>query len=132
MEPMYTEYAYGNLEMGLMATLVGMGGVFCILLILMIATSLLDKACDKMFPDEQKKAAPAPRPAAAPAAAPAPKANNNAKVAAIMAAVSMMMGGDQPLKFTAIKRAGAQTPWAAAGNADLMADRASFTKGGKR
>lgn len=44
-------YAYGNLEMGLMATLVGMGGVFIILFILMIATGLLDKACDKFFSD---------------------------------------------------------------------------------
>lgn len=51
MGPLYTEYAYGNLEMGVIATLVGMGGVFAILFILMIATSLLDKMCDKFFPD---------------------------------------------------------------------------------
>lgn len=129
---LYTDYAYGNLEMGVIATLVGMGGVFAILFILMIATSLLDKMCDKFFPEPQKAAAPAPKAAAPAAPVAAPKANNNAKVAAIMAAVSMMMGGDETLKFTAIKRAGAQTTWAAAGNAELMADRASFTKGGKR
>lgn len=128
---MAVEYAYGNFMMGTLATVIGMGGVFMILAILTFTTWLLNKVCDQMFPDQPKPAAPAaaPKPAA-PAAA--PKGNNNAKIAAIMAAVSMMMGGGEPMKFTAIKRTGAQTTWAASGNADLMADRASFTKGGRK
>ncbi len=126
-------YAYGNFEMGCLATIIGMGGVFAILAILTFTTWLLNKVVDSIVKDPTPPAAAkAAAPAAAPATAAAPKANNNAKIAAIMAAVSMAMGSEQ-LKFTAIQRnSGSVLPWAASGNADIMADRASYTKGGQR
>lgn len=126
-------YLYGNFTMGCLATLIGMGGVFIILAILWFSTWLLDKVCDTIVKDPTP---PAAAKAAAPAAAPATaaKANNNAKVAAIMAAVTMAMGGSsEALHFTAIKRTGSEmTPWAASGNANIMADRAAYTKGGNK
>ncbi len=126
-------YQYGNFTMGLLATVIGMGGVFIILAILTFTTWLLDKVCDSITKDPTP---PAAAKAAAPAAAPATaaKANNNAKVAAIMAAVTMAMGGSsENLHFTSIKRNGGEMlPWAAAGNANIMADRASYTKGGNK
>lgn len=126
-------YAYGNFEMGVLATVIGMGGVFAILAILTFTTWLLNRVVDSIVKDPTPPAAAkAAAPAAAPATAAAPKANNNAKIAAIMAAVSMAMGSEQ-LKFTAIQRNGGSVlPWAASGNADIMADRASYTKGGQR
>ncbi len=127
-------YAYGNFTMGCLATLIGMGGVFCILGILTFTTWLLNKIVDNIVKDPTPPAAAkAAAPAAAPATAAAPKANNNAKIAAIMAAVSMAMGGSEPIKFTAIQRTGAPLlPWAAAGNTEIMNDRAGYTKGGKK
>ena len=118
------EYAYSNFMMGTLATIIGMGGVFCILAILTFTTWLLNKIVDQIAPD-------APKPAA-PAAAPAPAAKNNAKIAAIVAAVTMAMGSTE-LKFKAIERTGAPLlPWAAAGNGNLMGDRARLTEGGNK
>lgn len=126
-------YLYGNVTMGLLATVIGMGGVFIILGILTFTTWLLNKVVDSIVKDPTP---PAAAKAAAPAAAPATaaaKANNNAKIAAIMAAVSLAMGSSEPLHFTAIQRnGGSMLPWAAAGNANIMADRASYTKGGNK
>lgn len=125
-------YLYGNFTMGCLATLIGMGGVFCILAILWFTTWALNEIVDKIVKDPTP---PAAAKAAAPAAAPATaaKANNNAKIAAIMAAVSMAMGSSEPLHFTAIKRTGGEmTAWAASGNANIMADRAAYTKGGNK
>lgn len=127
-------YLYGNFTMGVLATVIGMGGVFAILAILTFTTWLLNKVVDQIAPDEAPKAAPkAAAPAAAPkAAAPAPAAKSNAKIAAIMAAVYAAMGTTE-LKFKAIERTGAPLlPWAAAGNANLMGERARLTEGGKR
>lgn len=129
------EYAYSNFMMGTMATIIGMGGVFAILAILTFSTWLLNKVVDSIAPDEKKTVgnAPAAAPkAAAPAPAAAPAGNKNAKVAAIMAAVAMAMGGSEQLKFTEIKRTGGMLPWAAASNNDIMTDRAGYTKGGNR
>ena len=124
-------YLYGNVTMGLLATLIGMGGVFIILGILTFTTWLLNKVVDSIVKDPAPAAPKAAAPAAAPAAA--AKANNNAKIAAIMAAVSVAMGSSEPLHFTAIQRTGgAMLPWAASGNANIMADRASYTKGGNK
>lgn len=127
-------YLYGNFTMGVLATLIGMGGVFIILGILTFTTWLLNKVVDSIVKDPTPPAAAkAAAPAAAPATAAAPKANNNAKIAAIMAAVSLALGSSEPLHFTAIQRNGGSVlPWAASGNADIMADRASYTKGGQR
>ena len=127
------EYAYSNFMMGTLATIIGMGGVFCILAILTFTTWLLNKIVDQIAPDAPKPAAPAAAPkAAAPAAAPAPAAKNNATIAAIVAAVTMAMGSTE-LKFKAIERTGAPLlPWAAAGNGNLMGDRARLTEGGNK
>lgn len=131
---MAVEYAYSNFMMGTMATIIGMGGVFAILAILTFTTWLLNKVVDSISPDEKKTVgnAPAAAPKAAPAPAAAPAANKNAKVAAIMAAVAAAMGTSEQLRFTEIKRVGGMLPWAAAGNNDIMTDRAGYTKGGNR
>ena len=85
-----------------------------------------------MLTDEYEAYAPAPAAPAAPAAAPAPAAKNNAKIAAIVAAVTMAMGSTE-LKFKAIERTGAPLlPWAAAGNGNLIGDRARLTEGGNK
>lgn len=131
---MVAEYAYSNMMMGTLATIIGMGGVFCILAILVFTTWLLNKVCDSIAPDEKKTVgnAPAAAPKAAPAPAAAPAGNKNAKVAAIMAAVTAAMGTSEQLRFTEIKRVGGMLPWAAAGNSDIMHDRAGYTKGGNK
>ena len=119
-----------NFAMASIATLFGMGGVFLILILLTFTTWLLGVLVDKMEKTpEPTKAAPV---AAAPAAA-APVANNNAKIAAIMAAVTAAMGTSEALKFNAIQRTGgSMTPWAATGNVNIMTSRARYTEGGNK
>lgn len=124
----------GNIMMASVATLVGMGGVFIILFILTGTTWALNEIVDKMdkTPEPAKKGPAAPAPVAAPAA-PVAAANNNAKIAAIMAAVTAAMGTSEVLKFNAIQRTGgSMTSWSAAGNSNLMQSRARYTEGGNK
>ena len=70
------EYAYSNFMMGTLATIIGMGGVFCILAILTFTTWLLNKIVDQIAPDAPKPAAPAAAPKAAAPAAASPDKNS--------------------------------------------------------
>jgi len=119
----------GIIEVGAMTTLIGMGGVFGVILILALFTTLTNKVVEK-FTGKKSEPAVAEAPAAAPVAAqPAVQVADgiSAKtVAAIMAAIQAAAGGRE-LRYVAIRRSSTfATAWGNSSNMDIINSRQQY------
>jgi Na+-transporting methylmalonyl-CoA/oxaloacetate decarboxylase gamma subunit len=121
-----------TVALGVQTTVVGLGIVFCILAVLWLLTTWLDRIVESTTNRKPPPAGPSTRPPAAPTA-PAPPAPPTGgvsarTVAAVMGAVSAFSG--QPLaalRFTAIRRAGDTRPgWNQAGVMEQIHTRQQY------
>ncbi len=123
-----------NVEMGVLATVIGMGVVFSVLIFLSIIMSLLTKVLDSS--EKKSKAPAAPKAPAAGSieiavneAPQAPQQGISPKViAAIMVAISASTGyAVSNLKFTSIKKANTVNPqWAKSSTAEIINTRKAY------
>lgn len=120
-----------TVALGVQTTVVGLGIVFCILTVLWVLTTWLDRIVESMMNKKPPSAGARPPAPAAPApAAPASTGGGPSAqtVAAILGAVSAFSG--QPLaalRFTAIRRAGDARPgWSQAGIAEQIHTRQQY------
>ena len=117
-------------SVGLYTTLIGMGGVFAVLLIITIFTSITNKVVEK-FSSKKANAAVTVAPIAAAVAVGQPaqggeKGISPKTVAAIMAAIQAASGGGQ-LKFVAIRRGQTfQSPWSSSSNIEIISARQQY------
>ncbi|MCR4962689.1 MAG: OadG family protein [Firmicutes bacterium] len=122
-----------SLKLGIFTTLMGMGGIFLVLIILSLVTMLAARLIDKSRqPHEnsahQEAAVKAVPMAPAPAAAiPAADGGLSPKtVAAIMGAISAASGG-AAFKIMSIHRIGSiNTPWTSASNGNIINNRQQY------
>lgn len=119
----------GILEVGALTTIIGMLGVFAVIVILVIFTKLMIAVVDKITGKKSDPVAAAPAVAAAGAASAAPKGTEGIPpktVAAIMAAIQAA-NGNRTLKFVAIRRGTTFShPWATSSNLDIISSRQQY------
>ncbi len=121
-----------SLKLGAFTTLIGMGGIFLVLIILSIVTILVAKLVDSKKRQQKESAQsvvaqPEPQPAPEQVLVVAQQSGISPKtVAAIMAAVTAA-SGSTGLKFTAIRRTGRiNTVWTSASNMDIINSRQQY------
>jgi|GEM_PF-1937274 len=120
-----------SIEIGVITTVVGMGVVFCVLIILFLCVTLLAKVTEKSAAGKRPKPAAAVPVAPTVPAAPAPvkdKALDAKTVAVIMAAVSAALGRPaEQLRFRAVRHEGGQrSAWASEGTNEIIRTRQQY------
>jgi Na+-transporting methylmalonyl-CoA/oxaloacetate decarboxylase gamma subunit len=123
-----------TVALGVQTTVVGLGIVFCILAVLWLLTTWLDRIVESTTNKKPPSAGPGARPPAPPTPAPAAASTTPAgglsahSVAAILGAISAFSGKPlAALRFAAIRRAGDTRPgWGQAGIAEQIHIRQQY------